>query len=220
MRRAIRSQKQKLKSTMNYLVHIFSFLLISVIGKIEEGQWAQNIRLFSLGKFESKINHFYFVSSEYWKVELTLFQFLLITVSKGEIVLIQSPAYMTVSRGEKVIITCRASSSINSNYLHWYQQKPGASPKLLIYSTSYLAAGVLDSFSGSGSGNSYYLTISCMQDEDAATYYCQHGSSSPPHSATDWNKKHFMLLWPSCFLLEIKCGQGFDWYVRAFPKVL
>ncbi|KAK7795085.1 hypothetical protein U0070_005753, partial [Myodes glareolus] len=90
---------------------------------------------------------------------------------------------MTASRGEKVIITCRASSSINSNYLHWYQQKPGASPKLLIYSTSYLAAGVLDSFSGSGSGNSYYLTISCMQDEDAATYYCQHGSSSPPHSA-------------------------------------
>lgn len=117
-----------------------------------------------------------------------MFQFLLITVSKGEIVLIQSPAYMTASRGEKVIITCRASSSINSNYLHWYQQKPGASPKLLIYSTSYLTAGVLDSFSGSGSANSYYLTISCVQDEDAATYYCQHGSSSPPHSATDWNK--------------------------------
>ncbi|KAK7795429.1 LOW QUALITY PROTEIN: hypothetical protein U0070_007918 [Myodes glareolus] len=84
---------------------------------------------------------------------------------------------MTASRGEKVIIACRASSSINSNYLHWYQQKPGASPKLLIYRTSYLAAGVLDSFSGSGSGNSYYLTISCMQDEDAATYYCQHGST-------------------------------------------
>lgn len=188
MRRAICSQKQRLENTMNYWVHIFSFLLISVTGKIEEGQWAQNLRLFSLGKFESKINHFYFVSSEYWKVEFNLFQFLLITVSKGEIVLIQSPAYMTASRGEKVVITCRASSSINSNYLHWYQQKPGASPKLLIYSTSYLAAGVLDSFSGSGSGNSYYLTISCVQDEDAATYYCQHGSSSPPHSATDWNK--------------------------------
>lgn len=90
--------------------------------------------------------------------------------------------------GGKVIITCRASSSMNSNYLHWYQQKPGTSPKLLIYSTSYLAAGVLDSFSGSGSRNSYFLTISCMQDEDAGTYYCQHGSSSPPHSATNWNK--------------------------------
>ncbi|EDK98843.1 mCG142527, partial [Mus musculus] len=115
-----------------------------------------------------------------------IFSLLLIcvTVSKGEMVLTQSPVSITASRGEKVTITCRASSSISSNYLHWYQQKPGSSPKLLIYRTSILASGVLDSFSGSGSESSYTLTISCMQDEVAATYYCQQGSSSPPHSAT------------------------------------
>lgn len=69
MRRAIRSLKQRLENTMDYWVHIFSFLLISVTGKTEKGQLAQNLRLFSLGKFESKINHFYFVSSKYWEVQ-------------------------------------------------------------------------------------------------------------------------------------------------------
>uniref|UniRef100_M0R5W6 Ig-like domain-containing protein n=2 Tax=Rattus norvegicus TaxID=10116 RepID=M0R5W6_RAT len=109
-----------------------------------------------------------------------------------EIVLTQSPVSITASQGEKVTITCRASSSISSNYLHWYQQKAGSYPKLLIYRTSILASGFPDSFSGSGSDTSYTLTISCMQDEVAASYYCQQGSSSPPHSTTDWDKMLYL----------------------------
>lgn len=136
-------------------------------------------------------------------------------MSKGEIVLTQSPGYMTASNGEKVIITCRASSSISANYFHWYQQKPGASPKLLIYSTSYLAAGVHGSFIGSGSETSYSLTISCMQAEDAATYYCQQGSTSPPPQCYRLKQKPFGSLGPRCFLTEMKCGQGFDWHMTG-----
>ena len=104
--------------------------------------------------------------------------FFLVVMSRGENVLTQSPAIMSASLGEKVTMSCRASSSVN--YMYWYQQKSDASPKLWIYYTSNLAPGVPARFSGSGSGNSYSLTISSMEGEDAATYYCQQFNSSPP----------------------------------------
>nr|ADC53454.1 single-chain variable fragment scFv-S4 [synthetic construct] len=95
----------------------------------------------------------------------------------SDIELTQSPTLMAASPGEKVTITCSASSSVS--YMHWFQQKPGTSPKLWIYSTSNLASGVPARFSGSGSGTSYSLTISSMEAEDAATYYCHQRSSYP-----------------------------------------
>nr|4LAQ_H Chain H, Single chain antibody fragment scFv6H4 [Mus musculus]4LAR_H Chain H, Single chain antibody fragment scFv6H4 [Mus musculus]4LAS_H Chain H, Single chain antibody fragment scFv6H4 [Mus musculus] len=97
----------------------------------------------------------------------------------SQIVLTQSPAIMSASPGEKVTLTCSASSSVSSSHLYWYQQKPGSSPKLWIYSTSNLASGVPARFSGSGSGTSYSLTISSMEAEDAASYFCHQWSSFP-----------------------------------------
>nr|4ZSO_A Chain A, Antibody Light Chain [Homo sapiens]4ZSO_C Chain C, Antibody Light Chain [Homo sapiens] len=94
-----------------------------------------------------------------------------------QIVLTQSPALMSASPGEKVTMTCSASSSVS--YMYWYQQKPRSSPKPWIYLTSNLASGVPARFCGSGSGTSYSLTISSMEAEDAATYYCQQWSSNP-----------------------------------------
>nr|7UVQ_B Chain B, Fab Kappa Light Chain [Homo sapiens] len=95
-----------------------------------------------------------------------------------QIVLTQSPTLMSAFPGEKVTMTCSASSSVS--YMYWYQQKPGSSPKPWIYLTSNLASGVPARFSGSGSGTSYSLTISSMEAEDAATYYCQQWNNSPP----------------------------------------
>ena len=113
--------------------------------------------------------------------QVQIFSFLLISasviMSRGQIVLTQSPAIKSVFLGEKVTITCSASSSVS--YMHWYQQKSGTSPKRWIYDTSKLASGVPARFSGSGSGTSYTHTIIRVEAEDSATYYCQQLCSKP-----------------------------------------
>uniref|UniRef100_A0A5F7ZMT1 Ig-like domain-containing protein n=2 Tax=Macaca mulatta TaxID=9544 RepID=A0A5F7ZMT1_MACMU len=92
--------------------------------------------------------------------------------ARCDIQMTQSPSSLSASVGDRVTITCRASQGIN-NYLSWYQQKPGKAPKPLIYYASSLERGVPSRFSGSRSGTDYTLTISSLQPEDIATYYCQ-----------------------------------------------
>uniref|UniRef100_M3YD93 Ig-like domain-containing protein n=1 Tax=Mustela putorius furo TaxID=9669 RepID=M3YD93_MUSPF len=97
----------------------------------------------------------------------------------GDITMTQSPGSLAVSPGQRVTINCRASQSV-SNYVAWYQQKPGQSPRLLIYYASSRATGIPDRFSGSGSGTDFTLSISNLQAEDVGDYYCQHHYSYPP----------------------------------------
>ncbi|CAJ0968917.1 unnamed protein product, partial [Ranitomeya imitator] len=99
---------------------------------------------------------------------------LLIHDSCAQIVLTQSPDLITVSPGETITISCKASSNVKS-YLQWYQQKSGQRPALLIYDTSNQHTGVPDRFTGSGYGTDFTLTISEVIEDDAADYYCQQG---------------------------------------------
>uniref|UniRef100_A0AAQ5Y7G8 Ig-like domain-containing protein n=1 Tax=Amphiprion ocellaris TaxID=80972 RepID=A0AAQ5Y7G8_AMPOC len=104
---------------------------------------------------------------------------LLVQGSSSEIILTQSPGSQSVVPGQTVSITCRSSTSI-SNYLHWYLQKPGQAPKLLVYYASTRQSGVSDRFSGSGSDPVYTLTISRVQAEDSGVYYCSQSGHSFP----------------------------------------
>ncbi|KAE8628572.1 hypothetical protein XENTR_v10000100, partial [Xenopus tropicalis] len=97
--------------------------------------------------------------------------------SYGQIVLTQSPDYVSVSPGETVTITCRTSRSVTgsdgNNNVAWYQQKSGQAPKLLIYWANKRHTGTPERISGSGSGTDFTLTIDNIEAEDAADYYCR-----------------------------------------------
>uniref|UniRef100_A0A8C5YSG7 Ig-like domain-containing protein n=1 Tax=Marmota marmota marmota TaxID=9994 RepID=A0A8C5YSG7_MARMA len=96
--------------------------------------------------------------------------------ARCDITMTQSLSSLSKSLGDRVTIMCQASQSI-SNYLNWYQHKPGQFPKRLIYGASNLQSGVPLRISGSGSGTDFTLISSSLEPEDAATYFCY---SAPP----------------------------------------
>ncbi|XP_043385556.1 immunoglobulin lambda-1 light chain isoform X15 [Chelonia mydas] len=96
-------------------------------------------------------------------------------------VVTQEPS-MSVAPGGAVTLSCSLSTGAvtTSNYPSWYQQKQGSAPRMLIYETNKRPSGIPDRFSGSISGNNAALTITGVQAEDEADYYCAvyTGSSS------------------------------------------
>ncbi|KAK1213505.1 LV1 protein, partial [Pygoscelis papua] len=91
------------------------------------------------------------------------------------------PPSMSVNPGETVRITCSGSSYSYG----WYQQKvPGSAPITVIYGNTNRPSGIPSRFSGSKSGSTGTLTITGVQAEDEAVYYCGGSDGSSNAGAT------------------------------------
>uniref|UniRef100_A0A8C9R0U8 Ig-like domain-containing protein n=1 Tax=Scleropages formosus TaxID=113540 RepID=A0A8C9R0U8_SCLFO len=92
--------------------------------------------------------------------------------SNGQITVTQGPPLKSTCPGDTVTLSCKTSTSSGlGSHLYWYQQKDGEG-KLLIYGINNRFSGTPEQFSSSGSGTDFSVTISGVQAEDAATYYC------------------------------------------------
>ncbi|NXQ68267.1 IGL1 protein, partial [Quiscalus mexicanus] len=99
--------------------------------------------------------------------------FVVLAHSTGSLVqaALTQPSEISAKVGETVRITCSGSSYSYG----WYQQKvPGTAPVTVIYSNDKRPSGIPSRFSGSGGT----LTITGVQAEDEAIYYCGGADSS------------------------------------------
>ncbi|NXB38958.1 LV1 protein, partial [Eulacestoma nigropectus] len=88
---------------------------------------------------------------------------------------VSQPSSVSANVGDMVRITCSGSGG---NYA-WFQQKvPGTAPVTVIYADNKRPSGIPSRFSGSTSGSTATLTITGVQAEDEAVYFCGGQDSS------------------------------------------
>ncbi|GAB1300044.1 Immunoglobulin omega chain [Apodemus speciosus] len=100
---------------------------------------------------------------------------------------LHQPSSASSSLGATVRLPCALSSSshdIGIYSVYWYQQRPGHPPRFLLryfsHSDKHQGPNIPPRFSGSkdAARNLGYLSISELQPEDEAVYYCAVGLRS------------------------------------------
>lgn len=93
---------------------------------------------------------------------------------RSQPMVLQSPV-ASASLGQAANLSCsRSRSDTWSSNFAWYQQRAGQAPRFVHCAGcgSYRGEGIPDRFTASQSGIIGYLSITNVQDEDEADYYC------------------------------------------------
>uniref|UniRef100_A0A8D0F3Q8 Ig-like domain-containing protein n=1 Tax=Strix occidentalis caurina TaxID=311401 RepID=A0A8D0F3Q8_STROC len=108
------------------------------------------------------------------------------------------PPSVSANLGQTVQITCSGSSYSYG----WFQQKvPGSAPVTVIYYNDKRPSGIPSRFSGSQSGSTATLTITGVQAEDEAVYYCGGLDSSADQHPRVQQRGRGWVLWVDCYSL-------------------
>nr|AER30049.1 T cell receptor gamma 2 [Ictalurus punctatus] len=80
-------------------------------------------------------------------------------------------------RSKRMSCTVDSSVTLSSTALHWYRAKPGKALQRILYFAAGASTGTsenecLSRCNGGRKGNIFTLTITKVNDDDAATYYC------------------------------------------------
>ncbi|XP_066116075.1 immunoglobulin omega chain-like [Saccopteryx bilineata] len=106
---------------------------------------------------------------------------------------LNQPPSVSSSLGTTIRLACTLNSSYDVSIysIFWYQQRPGHPPRFLLryfsHSDKKQGPKVPSRFSGSKdlTENTGYLSISELQPEDEATYYCSVGAQSMEREKMD-----------------------------------
>nr|AAC98625.1 Ig lambda light chain [Monodelphis domestica] len=92
---------------------------------------------------------------------------------------VTQPPSASAALGSSARFSCTLSSQHRDYAVDWYQQSPGKPPRYLLYVTNSgrpsRGDGIPERFSGSSSGADRFLSISSVQPEDEADYFCGYG---------------------------------------------
>ncbi|XP_062814717.1 immunoglobulin lambda-1 light chain-like isoform X4 [Anolis carolinensis] len=82
------------------------------------------------------------------------------------------PSSVSGSPGQTVTLSCTKDSGNWYSYASWYQQKSGEGPRFVHCNGCSRGPGIPDRFTATKSGDTGTLTITNVQAEDEAYYYC------------------------------------------------
>uniref|UniRef100_A0A8C9WB25 T-cell receptor alpha/delta variable 22.0 n=1 Tax=Scleropages formosus TaxID=113540 RepID=A0A8C9WB25_SCLFO len=104
-----------------------------------------------------------------------VFNLLFTAISAGDEIQ-QKESSLLKEEGQSVSLECTFSTTSTGYWIHWYRQYPGTAPQFILFSgsNSYSAEFAKERFSSNAdkASGEASLSISRVQLEDSAVYYC------------------------------------------------